>query len=30
MYLQKVQKSRLSPFDDKGCYIDEIECKPWS
>ena len=30
MYLQNVQKSRLSPFDDKGCYIDEIESTPWS
>ena len=28
MYLQNVQKSRLSPFDDKGCYIDEIESTP--
>ena len=30
MYLQNVQKSTLSPFGDKGCYIDEIESTPWS
>ena len=30
MYLQKVQKTSLSPFDDKRCYINEIESIPWN
>ena len=28
--LQKVRKSTLSIFDDKRCYINNIENKPWS
>ena len=28
MYLQEVKKSTLSLFDDKRCYINEIESKP--
>ena len=30
MYLQRVKKSTLSIFDDKRCYINETESKPWS
>ena len=30
MYLQKVRKSILSSFDDKRCYINETESKPWT
>ena len=30
MYLQPVQKSTLSLFDDKRCYINNIESKPWN
>ena len=28
MYLQRVLKSTLSPFDDKRCYENNIESKP--
>ena len=30
MVLQKVRKSTLSIFDDKRCYINNIESKPWN
>ena len=30
MHLQQVKKSTLSIFDDKRCYIDETESKPWN
>ena len=30
MYLQRVRKSTLSQFDDKRCYINETESKPWN
>ena len=30
MYLQRVKKSTLSQFDDKRCYINNIESKPWN
>ena len=30
MYLQEVKKSTLSIFDDKRCYINETESKPWN
>ena len=30
MYLQEVKKSTLSLFDDKRCYINETESKPWN
>ena len=30
MYLQRVKKSTLSIFDDKRCYINETESKPWN
>ena len=30
MYLQRVKKSTLSFFDDKRCYINETESKPWN
>ena len=30
MVLQKVKKSTLSVFDDKRCYINNIESKPWN
>ena len=30
MYLQRVKKSTLSIFDDKRCYINNIETKPWN
>ena len=29
MYLQEVKKSTLSLFDEKRCYIKNIESKPW-
>ena len=29
MYLQRVKKSTLSPFDDKRCYESNIKKKPW-
>ena len=29
MYLQQVKKSTLSIFDDKRCYLNEIESIPW-
>ena len=30
MYLQKIKKSSLSIFDDKRCYINNIESIPWN
>ena len=30
MYLQEVKKSTISIFDDKRCYINETESKPWN
>ena len=30
MYLQAVKKSTLSIFDDKRCYINNIESVPWN
>ena len=30
MYLQQVKKSTLSLFDDKRCFINETESKPWN
>ena len=30
MYLQRVKKSTLSIFDDKRCFINNIESKPWN
>ena len=30
MVLQKIKKSTLSIFDDKRCYINNIESKPWN
>ena len=30
MYLQRVRKSTLTLFDDKRCYINETEIKPWN
>ena len=30
MVLQKVKKSTLSIFDDKRCYINNIESKQWN
>ena len=30
MILQKVKKSTLSIFDDKRCYINNFESKPWN
>ena len=29
MYLQRVQKSTLSPFDDNRFYENKFESKPW-
>ena len=29
IYLHRVQKSILSQFDGKRCYISETESKPW-
>ena len=28
--LQEINKSKLSIFDDKRCYINETESKPWN
>ena len=30
MHLQEIKKSTLSIFDDKRCYINETESKPWN
>ena len=30
MFLQQMKKSTLSIFDDKRCYINETESKPWN
>ena len=30
MYLQEVKKLTLSVFDDKRCYINEIESMLWN
>ena len=30
MHLQEIKKSTLSIFDDKRCYIYNIESKPWN
>ena len=30
MYLQQIKKSTLSIFDDKLCYTNETENKPWN
>ena len=30
MHLQEIKKSTLSIFDDKRCYINNIESKPWN
>ena len=30
MVLQEVKKSTLSIFDDKRCYINNIESRPWN
>ena len=30
MILRKVKKSTLAIFDDKRCYINNIESKPWN
>ena len=30
MYLQRVKRLTLSLFDDKRCYINETEIKPWN
>ena len=30
MYLQRVKKTTLSLFDDKLCYKNETESKPWN
>ena len=30
LYLQRVKKPTLSIFDDKRCYINETESKPWN
>ena len=30
MYLQRVQNSTLSPFDEKRCYINNIENTLWN
>ena len=30
MYLQKVRKSDLFPLDDKRCFENNIESKPWN
>ena len=30
MHLQELKKSTLSIFDDKRCYINETESKPWN
>ena len=30
MYLQNVNKSTLSIFEDKRCYTNETKSKPWN
>ena len=30
MVLHEIKKSTLSIFDDKRCYINETESKPWN
>ena len=30
MFLQKIKKSTLSIFDDRRCYMNNIESKPWN
>ena len=30
MHLQEIKKSTLSMFDDKRCYLNKIESKPWN
>ena len=30
MHLQEIKKSTLSISDDKRCYINETESKPWN
>ena len=30
MILQKIKKATISIFDDKRCYINDIENKPWN
>ena len=30
MHLQEIKKSTLSIFDDKRCFINNIESKPWN
>ena len=30
MFLQKIKKSTLSIFDDKGCYKNQTESIPWN
>ena len=30
MCLQLVKKSTLTQFDDKRCYVNETESKPWN
>ena len=30
MHFQEIKKSTLSIFDDKRCYINETESKPWN
>ena len=30
MHLQEIKKSTLSIFNDKRCYINETESKPWT
>ena len=29
-HLQEIKKSTLSPFDDKRCYENNIQSKPWN
>ena len=30
MYFEKVRKTALSAFDEKRCYLNEIESMPWN
>ena len=30
MYLQEIKKSTLSFFDDRRCYMNNIDSKPWN
>ena len=30
MFLHKIRKSLLSIYDDKRCYLNEIESEPWN